>query len=292
MDKKAVLLYGENGWIGGKIVELLKETEDVNLHLHIGKARLEDCAGILEELIKFQPSHVILAAGLTGRPNVDWCESHKVETLQVNTIYTSVLADMCHSRGIHLTYFGTGCIYEYDEEHPIYSGIGFTEDDEPNFSDSFYSRSKTLTEKILKEYDNVLILRIRMPLSDDCHPRNFITKIAKYEKVVDIPNSMTVLHDLLPISVDMCLSSKTGVYNFTNPGTISHNEILDLYREYIYPDFVYQNFSLEEQSKILKAGRSNNELDSSKLLADYPHIEPIQVSIRKLFERMKDNLLL
>ena len=73
----------------------------------------------------------------------------------------------------------------------------------------------------------MLVLRIRMPLSDTLHPRNFITKITRYEKVVNIPNSMTILTDLLPVAVDMMRKSKVGVYNFTNPGVISHNEILD-----------------------------------------------------------------
>ena len=27
---------------------------------------------------QFKPTHVLNAAGLTGRPNVDWCETHKV----------------------------------------------------------------------------------------------------------------------------------------------------------------------------------------------------------------------
>ncbi len=31
-----------------------------------------------------------------------------------------------------------------------------------------------------------------MPISDDLAPRNFITKISKYAKVVNVPNSMTV----------------------------------------------------------------------------------------------------
>ena len=51
----------------------------------------------------------------------------------------------------------------------------------------------------------MLILRVRMPISDDLSPRNFITKISKYEKVVNIPNSMSVLYDLLPISIEMTL---------------------------------------------------------------------------------------
>ena len=85
------------------------------------------------------------------------------------------------------------------------SGIGFTEEDEPNFKGSFYSYTKTLAEKLLRVYSNVLLLRVRMPISDDLNPRNFVTKISKYEHVVNIPNSMSVLHDLLPASIAMTL---------------------------------------------------------------------------------------
>ena len=84
------------------------------------------------------------------------------------------------------------------------------------------------------------------------------------------------------------------MYNFTNPGVISHNEILDLYRKYIDPTFTYTNFSLEEQAKILAAGRSNNELDSTKLVEKCKElgleVPPIQESIVHVFERMRVNL--
>lgn len=43
----------------------------------------------------------------------------------------------------------------------------------------------------MRTYPNVLILRLRMPVSDDLHPRNFVTKISKYDRVVDIPNVST-----------------------------------------------------------------------------------------------------
>lgn len=43
-----------------------------------GTARLEDRAGILADIERVKPTHVLNAAGVTGRPNVDWCESHKV----------------------------------------------------------------------------------------------------------------------------------------------------------------------------------------------------------------------
>lgn len=45
-------------------------------------------------------------------------------------------------------------------------------------------------------------------------------------QVVNIPNSMTVLPELLPMSVEMSRRKLTGIMNFTNPGVVSHNEIL------------------------------------------------------------------
>ena len=99
-----------------------------------------------------------------------------------------------------------------------------------------------------------------MPVSDDLSPRNFVTKITKYERVVDIPNSNTILYDLLPAGIAMAEAKLTGVFNFTNPGAISHNEVLTLYKEFVDPNFAWKNFSLEEQAKVIKAGRSNCEL--------------------------------
>ena len=76
----------------------------------------------------------------------------------------------------------SGCIYSYDAEHPI-GGKRFTELDPPNFFGSFYSYTKGLVEKLLLPYDNLLILRLRMPISADLSDRNFITKISRYARV-------------------------------------------------------------------------------------------------------------
>jgi 3,5-epimerase/4-reductase len=120
-----------------------------------------------------------------------------------------------------------------------------------------------------------------------------VTKIVKYERVVNIPNSMTILHELLPASLAMAQAGLTGVYNFTNPGVISHNEVLDLYIKYIDPTYTYTNFSLEEQAKVIKADRSNNELDTTKLMADMPDgivINDIKTAFELCFQRMQKNL--
>lgn len=234
-----------------------------------------------------------MAAGITGRPNIDWCEDHKTETIRTNVIGTLNIADLCFLKNIHCTIYATGCIFKYDDDHPLGSGQGFTEDSFPNFAESFYSETKGYMEQLLKSYPNCLILRVRMPISDDLFHRNFITKIVKYERVVNIPNSMTVLTEMLPASLAMAQKGLTGVYNFTNPGVISHNECLNLYKKYIDPTYTYYNFSLEEQAKVIKAGRSNNELDTTKLIRDMPEgivINDIKTAVELCFQRMKDNL--
>ena len=92
----------------------------------------------------------------------------------------------------------------------------------------------------------------------------------------------------------MAENKVTGVYNFTNPGAISHNEVLALYKKYIKPDFAWKNFTLEQQAKVIKAGRSNCELDSTKLvkkLGEYGIVIPeVHVAYDSCFQRMAVNL--
>jgi hypothetical protein len=149
-----------------------------------------------------------------------------------------------------------------------------------------------MVEDMLKVFPTTCTLRVRMPNSDDLSPRNFVTKIVKYDKVVNIPNSMTVLTELLPISLIMAERNLTGIYNFCNPGAISHNEVLDLYKQYVDSTYTYKNFSVEEQAKILKAGRSNNTLDHSKLCNALPdvHFNDIHTAMHGVMKRMKENL--
>jgi len=290
-DMTRVLVFGgKTGWIGQMMVELCKKE---GIEVFPAESRAQNRADVEAELDKIKPTHVLNAAGITGRPNIDWCEDHKPETIRTNVIGTLNISDLCNEKGIHCTVYATGCIFKYDDAHPLGSGIGFKEEDAPNFDGSFYSQTKGYMEPMLSCYPTSLILRVRMPVSDDLSHRNFVTKIAKYEKVVNIPNSMTILHEMLPASLAMAKKGLTGVYNFTNPGVISHNEVLDLFTKYVMPSFKYSNFSVEEQKKILKADRSNNELDTTKFMRDLPDgivVNDIKTAYENCFKRMAVNL--
>lgn len=280
--KKILIFGGERGWIGQKIVQLLESQGHTAI---CAESRLENRQDIIAEIEHVQPDAIINAAGIIGKPNVDWCEDHKQETIRTNIIGTLNLADITYLHNLHLTNISTGCIYEYNETHPVGSGIAFTEEDVPNFKGSFYSRTKVQMEAILLEYPNVLNLRVKMPISKQLDI-GFVGKITKYKKIINVPNSLCILDELLPYAVDMTLRGIKGNYNFVNPGALTHNEVLELYKEYIDPTLTYENFTLEEQAKILKAPRANAELSAAKLLKLYPSILPIDQSLRKLFQEM------
>lgn len=290
--KVKFLIFGRSGWIGGVLGRLV---EKAGHEYQFATCRLQEREKVRREISQSGATHVLNAAGVTGRPNVDWCETHQVETIRANVIGTLTLVDVASQLGVHVTNFATGCIFHYDgaigkpenvpRDKNLVSTAGpqsvFTEDDQANFYGSFYSLTKGYVENMLRSYDNVLTLRVRMPIDADVcgNKRNFIYKIAHYDKVVNIPNSMTVLDELLPYSVELAIRGRTGIFNFTNPGAISHGQVLELYREWIDPDCKWTYFSLEEQAKVITAARSNNELDSSKLWKEFPEMRPIRDSL-------------
>lgn len=137
-DKQVYLLFGKNGWIGGKLIELLTAQGKT---FHLAESRTYNRESVEAEIEKFKPTHVLNAAGVTGRPNVDWCEDHKAETVRTNVVGCLNVADICAEKGIHHLLYATGCIFEYDDAHTI-GGAGFTETDKPNFHHSYYSHTK------------------------------------------------------------------------------------------------------------------------------------------------------
>jgi 3,5-epimerase/4-reductase len=213
-----------------------------------------------------------------------------VENIKDNLYAPLILASVCKKLKCHFTYLGTGCIFNYDDKHPNQVGAnGFKESDVPNFFGSSYSIVKGYTDRLMHDlYDNhVLNIRIRMPITSEVNPRNFITKITKYDKICSIANSMTVLDDLLPIMVHYAVSYKTGTYNFTNPGVITHDDILTMYKEIVDPNFTWKNFSIEEQDAILASKRSNNALDTTKIEQTTPTVKPIKLAISDALQNMK-----
>ena len=287
-----VLVYGSKGWIGSQFIALLKQN---NISFVEGRERVDDIVKLSHEIDQHKPTNIISFIGRThgtheGRQytTIDYLEQKGCVKFNVrdNLFAPLVLSKICTDKNIHYTYLGTGCIFQFDDNHPFEKEEnGFTEDSKPNFFGSSYSIVKGYTDQLMHLYENsVLNLRIRMPIIGKDHPRNFITKITTYEKICSISNSMTVLPELLPYVIEMMKQKTTGTLNLTNPGLISHNEILDMYREYVDHDFTWENFSVEDQNEILDSKRSNNFLDTSKLQRMFPQVKTIKASVKELLQ--------
>lgn len=265
------IIFG-NGYLGNKFKDALGDDAVIST-VDIGN--ITDVRAILQ---KENPEIIINCAGKTGSPNIDWCEDNKDETLYSNVTGPLVLAKACHEHNVFMVHLGSGCIYQGDND-----GAGFTEDDLPPISDipSFYSLTKFMSEHMLKQFP-ILQCRLRMPLDSKKSSRNFITKITTYEKVINEPNSMTVIDDLISATIALAEKKKIGIYNITNPGSITHKEILDMYREIVDPNFSYTIIPTEMLHT--KAGRSNCILNTDKLEAEGIHLMPIREAVRNVLQ--------
>ncbi len=244
-----ILVFGK-GWIGNKLTATLG-CASTDKHI----ATYEDVQG---EIDKFKPKCIINCIG-HYIDNVDNCEKDKTKTLVAHTVVPLLLAEAAIRNGIKLVHISSGCLYNYDYK----SNIPITEDQPPDFFDLYFSRAKIYTEAALltlHKSANILQLRIRMPLDYIPHQKNLLTKLLNFNKVIDIPNSVTYLPDFLLATKHLLSKDAEGIYNIVNYGGLKFKELLEEYRKFDMTHN-YAIASLEE----IKVVRTNLILSTDKL---------------------------
>jgi 3,5-epimerase/4-reductase len=271
-----IIILGSTGYLGEQFRKLYPDAV-------CPKVDIADRNSISALLDAEKPDIVINAAGKTGRPNIDWCEDHKEETFHANLIGPLILNEECAKRGIYWVQLSSGCIYTGDK-----AGAGFTEEDEPNFFGSFYSRTKIWSEQMLKEFPNVLILRLRMPFDDTINDRSLIMKLKKYARLNDHANSITYLPDFLKAAAILIDRRKTGIYNVVNAGAISAYDIIESYKKIIDPTHTAERLKDEDAPSATKVPRSNCILSIDKLAREGIVMRPVQEAVEEAWRRVKD----
>jgi dTDP-4-dehydrorhamnose reductase len=243
----------------------------------LSRADVTDRAAVLAALREAGADAAVNAAGKTGRPNVDWCETHKDETYRSNVVGALTLASACAEAGVHLVHLASGCVFYGPSPAPG----GWREDDYANPS-GFYSRTKYAADLVLSALKGVAVARLRMPIDDAPGERNLITKLARYPKVIDVENSVTVVADLVAAVARLVEARATGVFHVVNPGTMRHKDLLALYRELVDPEHRYELIAEEElvaRGLAVKA-RSNCILANTRLGELGITLRPISVALR------------
>jgi dTDP-4-dehydrorhamnose reductase len=238
---------------------------------------ITDRAAVDAVLREHAADAVINCAGKTGRPNVDWCETHQEETYRANVLGPLVLAEACRKQGAYLLHLGSGCIFYGPSPDPA----GWNEDDAANPS-AFYSRAKYAADLVLSRLPNVAIARLRMPIDGSPGERNLITKLARYREVIDVENSVTVIDDLIGVVGGLLGRRATGVFHATNPGTMRHRGLLALYRELVDP--AHRSTLIGEEELVARGlaskARSNCVLTSRRLAELGITMRPVDVALR------------
>jgi len=226
--KHRILIFGK-GFIG----ERLK----AELGARISGRKILDFASAQDEFRKYKPDIIINCIGHTGKRNVDDCEIDKDKTLMANTFVPVILAEVALRNKIKLIHISSGCIfgYDYNKSRPL------AEENRDYFFDLFYSRSKIYSDRALEALAgryNILILRIRIPIDNRPHPKNTITKLITYRKVIDLPNSVTYIPDFIAALKHLIKKDARGIYNVVNKGGLRYPKLMDAYKKCV-PDFHY-----------------------------------------------------
>jgi len=234
----------------------------------------------------FQPDLVIHTAAKT---NIDWCEQHKLEAFNINTLGTDVIGKVCQEKGIYLVHISSGCVLESKSADDAQ-----TEEVVPSPL-CFYSWTKVWAEEMLSHRARrhglkVLLLRPRQLLSSKVDPRNALTKMLTYNKFIDTPNSCTVVEDLMRVTEELVHRSITGVYNVTNPGVTTPYEIAMALKEIVKPEMEFVKISKQELNKMTLAERVDAVLDTTKLNGEGIELKEIHERMREVMNDLKANM--
>jgi dTDP-4-dehydrorhamnose reductase len=264
-----IYLLGGSGYVGQAYQALLTRKGIPFRNLRRADVDYTNPALLRAALLRDKPAFLINSAGYTGKPNVDACELHKAECLFGNSVLPGLIAQACADAGVPWGHVSSGCIYSGARP----DGSGFQEDDTPNFTFranrcSFYSGSKALGEEVLTGVPNVYIWRLRIPFDNVENPRNYLTKLMRYPRLLAATNSISQLGEFVAATL-ACWEKHVpfGAYNVTNPGAITTHEVVEhIKKSGVCPkDYVFFKDEDEFMHVAAKTLRSNCVMDSSKL---------------------------
>jgi dTDP-4-dehydrorhamnose reductase len=288
-----IYLLGGSGYVGHAYQALLTRKNIPFRNLRRAEVDYTNPAILTAALKADKPAFLINAAGYTGKPNVDACELHKTECLFGNAVFPGIVAQACADAGIPWGHVSSGCIYTGSRA----DGTGFTETDTPNFSFrtnncSFYSGTKALGEEVLADKPNVYVWRLRIPFDNIDNPRNYLTKLMRYAKLLEAENSISQLHEFVAATF-ACWEKRVpfGTYNVTNPGHVTTREVVSMIEKSGVHPKKYEFFASEaEFMKVAaKTPRSNCVMTSAKLASVGIQMTEVHASVEQALRTWRKN---
>jgi 3,5-epimerase/4-reductase len=272
-----VLIFGRSGYLAHRFS---RGFAAFGATIRATVADVTSAADVTDAIVRANPDLVINAAGKTHSAHhatIDGCEEDnaaKYQTFKVNVDGAFNVRFACQMHDVPLIHLGSGCIFDG------HGAAHITEEATPN-PVSYYAVTKVMADRLVAQYDKALILRLRLPISDDHHPRNTLVKLSGYDRVVDAPNSVTDVDSLVTAAWCLIDKQRYGIYNVVNPGIVSPYDLavaMGRNPERLTPDGL---------NALTVAGRSNCVLSTAKLEAAGVKLDPASVVIARHVAKMR-----
>ncbi|HVT71781.1 MAG TPA: sugar nucleotide-binding protein [Lacunisphaera sp.] len=286
-----IILLGGSGYVGSAYQAFLQRKGLPFRSLRRAEFDYTNRAALAELLRREKPAFLINAAGYTGKPNVDACELHKAECLLGNAVLPGIVGEACAAAGVPWGHVSSGCIFNGTRP----DGAGFTEDDTPNFTFrtnhcSFYSGTKALGEETIASLPATYVWRLRIPFNEVDGPRNYLSKLMRYSRLLDATNSISQLDEFVAATFATWeRRAPFGVYNVTNPGRVTAREVVALIQKTGVMNKHFEFFADEADfmRHAAKTPRSNCVLDSAKLAGVGIRLTEVHEAVERDLRRWK-----
>jgi len=239
------------------------------------------------------PRVVLNAVAYTGTADLEKPENQAVG-FSLNVQGPANLAIACQELDIRLVHVSTGMMF--DGAGP--GNDGWREQDRPE-PHIYYAWTKALADWSLYPYleaNHILVLRMHLPLSGRHHPKNFLQKLQKFSKVVDVQSSVTVTEDFLTAMDQLLKQEAAGMYHVVNPGRISSYQIIELLKDegVLQADKPVERIGWEElRVQVEKSGTAPQVfpiLNTDKLQNAGIILPPIEKAIRVRIRQLKESI--
>jgi dTDP-4-dehydrorhamnose reductase len=284
-----IYLLGGSGYVGSAYQARLQRKGQPFRNVRRADFDYTNQAALTALLRREKPAFLINAAGYTGKPNVDACELHKSECLLGNSVLPGTVASACAEAGVPWGHVSSGCIFSGARP----DGSGFIETDPPNFTFrtnhcSFYSGTKALGEEVLAGFPSVYLWRLRIPFNQVDQPRNYLSKLLRYSRLLEATNSISQLDEFVAATL-ACWEQRVpfGTYNVTNPGQVTTHEVVALIKKtgVSAKNFEFFRDEAEFMRTAAKTPRSNCVLDSAKLAATGLQLTEVHEAVERDLRR-------
>lgn len=290
-----ILLLGATGYVGSAIA---KELQKHSIEYAVASVRFPlDEQQFIRTLINKNIEVVINCSGYVGVPNVDACEhaDNKQKVMEGNAFLPAAISTICLNLNIKFIHISSGCIYnDVNCERGEAPTRHFKEDDAHNFgftsaTSSWYSRSKSLGEHLLR--NKATICRLRIPFDDSTSSRNYLMKIINYDVLLNATNSFTFLPEFACNVVNIATQyySYNNTFNLTQPGYLNTHQVVSMLSEKnLVKDKLYFK-NIDAFNKTVAAPRSNCVLDSSMAIAHKLQMTPIEDAMMQAIDKLAFN---